>query len=164
MNGEKASLSPRELAERAGVSTDTLRHYERKGVLDLPARTRSGYRRYPPETVARVLLIRRALRVGFTLNELQNVMRERARGGAPCRRVRARVAEHLTSVDREIRALRALRKEIRILLRDWDERLARTPGGGQARLLEMLVDSSRAASPLGFLPRSTGRTTLRCGS
>jgi DNA-binding transcriptional MerR regulator len=142
VNGENKSLSPRELAERTGVSTDTLRHYERRGVLDLPARTGSGYRRYPPGAVARVLVIRRALRVGFSLKELQSVMRERARGGAPCRRVRERVGEHLRSVDREIRALRALRKEIRGLLRDWDERLARTPGGDQARLLETLADRS----------------------
>jgi DNA-binding transcriptional MerR regulator len=140
VSGESASLSAGELAAQAGVSTDTLRHYERRGVLDLPARTRGGYRRYPPDAVARVLLIRRALRVGFSLRELESVLRERARGGSPCRRVRARVAERLASVDREIRGLQALRTMIRLLLRDWDERLSRTPGGGQARLLETLVD------------------------
>ncbi len=140
MNGERAFLRPTELAERAGVSTDTLRHYERKGLLDLPARSKGGYRRYPPEALARVLLIRRALAVGFSLRELGSVLRERTEGGAPCRRVRARVRERLAAADREIVALQALKKELRSLLRDWDQRLARTPGGRQARLLETLVD------------------------
>jgi MerR family transcriptional regulator, copper efflux regulator len=145
VNVERASFSPKELAERAGISTDTLRHYERKGLLDLPARTKGGYRRYPPEALARVLLIRRALHVGFSLAELGSVLRERARGGAPCHRVRARVRERLAAADLEIEALQALKKELRGLLRDWDERLARTPGGRQARLLETLVkpDASR---------------------
>jgi DNA-binding transcriptional MerR regulator len=57
-------LTPREVAGQCGVSADTLRHYERKGLLPRPDRTRSGYRRYPPEAVARVLLVRRALIVG----------------------------------------------------------------------------------------------------
>ncbi len=138
MNGELA-LSPTELAARAGVSTDTLRHYERKGLLDLPARTKGGYRRYPPEALPRVLLIRRALRVGFSLRELGNVLRERARGEAPCRRVRTLVSDRLAAADREIEALQALKKELRSILRDWDERLARTPPRNQARLLETLV-------------------------
>jgi DNA-binding transcriptional MerR regulator len=136
---KKLALSASELAERAGVSTDTLRHYERKGLLDLPARTKGGYRRYPPEALARVLLIRRALQVGFSLRDLGSLLREKARGGAPCRRVRALVSERLAAADREIEALQALKQELSSLLREWDERLARTPPGNQARLLETLV-------------------------
>lgn len=56
-------LSPSELAQRTGVSTDTLRHYERKGVLGIPARSQSGYRRYPPDAVAHVRLVQRALAI-----------------------------------------------------------------------------------------------------
>jgi DNA-binding transcriptional MerR regulator len=136
---KKLALSASELAERAGVSTDTLRHYERRGLLDLPARTTGGYRRYPPEALGRVLLIRRALQVGLSLRELERAFRESAQGGAPCRRVRAVVSERLAAADREIAALQTLKKELRSLLRDWDERLARTPPGKQARLLETLV-------------------------
>jgi hypothetical protein len=54
-------MSPSELARLTGVSTDTLRHYERKGVLGIPARGQGGYRLYPPEAVGRVRLVRRAL-------------------------------------------------------------------------------------------------------
>ena len=58
-----------ELAHRVGVSTDTLRHYERKGVLPRPRRGANGYRMYPASAVDRVTLIRRALAVGFTLDD-----------------------------------------------------------------------------------------------
>jgi hypothetical protein len=54
-----ATLAPREVARQCGVSADTLRHYERKGLLPRPARTSAGYRRYPPETIARVVLVGR---------------------------------------------------------------------------------------------------------
>ena len=60
-------LSPSELARLTGVSTDTLRHYERKGVPRIPARSQGGYRLYPPEAVGHVRLVRRALAIGFTL-------------------------------------------------------------------------------------------------
>ena len=66
-----------ELARASGVSTDTLRHYERKGVLPAPRRSPNGYREYPAEALARVLLVRRALAVGFTLDELAQILRAR---------------------------------------------------------------------------------------
>jgi DNA-binding transcriptional MerR regulator len=76
-------LSPSALARLTGVSTDTLRHYERKGVLGIPARSQGGYRLYPPEAVGRVRLVRRALAIGFTLHDLAAALSERARGGTP---------------------------------------------------------------------------------
>jgi hypothetical protein len=67
---EGPAISPSELARLTGVSTDTLRHYERKGVLGMPARSQGGYRLYPPEAVGHVRLARRALAIGFTLHDL----------------------------------------------------------------------------------------------
>lgn len=67
-----------ELAKAAGISTDTLRHYERKGVLPRPRRSRNGYREYPKEALERVGMIRQALAVGFTLDELSAVFKIRA--------------------------------------------------------------------------------------
>lgn len=81
-----------ELAAAAGVSTDTLRHYERKGVLPKPNRASNGYRRYPANALERVRLIRNALAVGFTLDELSRFLSERDQGGAPCGAVRALAA------------------------------------------------------------------------
>lgn len=132
-------LGPSELAAVTGVSTDTLRHYERKGVLSPPARGRNGYRRYPTHAVSQVRLVRRALAIGFTLDELSRVMAERDRGGAPCHKVRALVATRLADLEARLRDLAALRDELHLLLREWDARLAQVSGGGQARLLDTLA-------------------------
>lgn len=133
-----------ELARASGVSTDTLRHYERKGVLQKPRRSANGYREYPPDALARVLLVRRALAFGFTLDELARVLRARERGAAPCREVRALAASKLSDVETRLRELTALRDELRATLKDWDSRLSKTEGGGRAGLLEALAgpDSS----------------------
>lgn len=133
-------LSPSELAQLTGVSTDTLRHYERKGVLDIPARSQGGYRLYAPDAVPRVRLIRRSLAIGFTLQDLAVVLAERDRGGAPCRSVRALVANRLAELETRLRELTELRDELLVLLREWDRRLARIPAGSQARLLDILAD------------------------
>jgi MerR family transcriptional regulator, Zn(II)-responsive regulator of zntA len=131
-------LGPRDVARESGVSTDTLRHYERQGLLRGVRRTASGYRRYPPGTVARVLLIQRALVVGFSLDEVRQVLAVRDRGGAPCTAVRALVAERVERLGREIDELRSLHTELKRLAAEWDVRLASTPAGTPARLLETL--------------------------
>ena len=61
------------LARLAGVSPDTLRHYEAKGLLPRAARSKNGYREYPAEALARVGLVRRAVALGFTLDELARI-------------------------------------------------------------------------------------------
>jgi DNA-binding transcriptional MerR regulator len=133
------TLSPRELAASAGISTDTLRYYERNGVLPSPPRTRGGYRRYSPSAVARVAMIRRALAIGFSIKDLSRVLRDREHGGAPCRRVRAIVSERLSRIDAELAALAALKDELVELLGEWDAKLAETPVNSQARLLDSLM-------------------------
>ena len=106
MSGSDERLvGPRELARQTGVSTDTLRHYEKRGLLPAVHRTGSGYRRYSADTVSRVLLIQRALVIGFSLDELVSVLSERDRGGAPCRRVRQLVGQRLDTLDRQLEEL-----------------------------------------------------------
>jgi DNA-binding transcriptional MerR regulator len=133
---EKGFLRSGELASLAGVSADTLRHYERKGVLTRPRRAGNGYREYPAAALQRVRLVRRALAVGFTLDELANILRVRDSGGAPCHEVRALAASKLTQVQTQLRQLISLRNELRATLKDWDARLARKTSGGRANLLE----------------------------
>jgi MerR family copper efflux transcriptional regulator len=135
----RATFSSSELARLTGVSTDTLRHYERKRVLSRPTRLSNGYRRYPAEAAVRVQLIQRALQVGFSLDELARSLGERERGGVPCRGVRALVAERLAELDARTRDLVTLGGEMRQLLDEWDTRLAAAPAGKQARLLDLLV-------------------------
>jgi len=117
-----ASLGPRELARACGVSTDTLRHYERKGLLAKRQRTPAGYRRYPSDTVDRVRLIQRALVVGFSLDDLTRVLRERDPGGAPCRGVRALLDARLADLSARIRDLKSLKLELASLARVWDDK------------------------------------------
>jgi DNA-binding transcriptional MerR regulator len=140
-----AALSPAEVGRRAGVSPDTLRHYERKGLLPPPARTAAGYRRYPVDTVARVTLIQRALVIGFSLDELARVLRDRDRGAPPCRSVRDLVANRLGDLDQRLAELTTLRAELRRLLASWDRRLARTPPGRPAHLLQSLAGNPTIA-------------------
>lgn len=154
------TLSVGELARRAGVSADTLRHYERKGVVAPPPRGANGYRRYPEQTLNRVELIRRALGLGFTLDDLAGVLRVRDRGGIPCGRVRALAATKLEDVEVRLRELVTLRNELRAALRAWDKQLAKTPAGKRAGLLDSLPNAS-PASPKRSAPFSTNNNKQR---
>jgi DNA-binding transcriptional MerR regulator len=89
-----------------------------------------------------VRLVRRALAVGFTLHELARILRVRDRGGAPCRQVRSLAEEKLQQVEGQISDLAKLRDHLRALLADWDRRLASTPDGMRAGLLEALTELS----------------------
>jgi len=134
------TLRAGELARACGISTDTLRHYERVGVLPKPQRTSAGYRQYPAEAEARVRTIRRALAIGFSLAELARILHVRERGGAPCREVRSLAVAKLAGLERQVDDLIILRDQLRQLVRDWELRLDVTPEGTQARLLDALGD------------------------
>src|SRR5690242_13031513 len=108
-HAKPAYLSPREVARLTGVSTDTLRHYETRGVLPAPSRSPAGYRRYPAETVRLVQLIQRALRIGFSIEDLTTAYKQRDRGGVPCQRVHRLVSERLEQLDRQIVEMQGLR-------------------------------------------------------
>jgi DNA-binding transcriptional MerR regulator len=140
-----SAFSSGELAELAGVSRDTLRHYERKGVLPRPLRRHNGYRQYPHEALQRVQLVRRALSVGFSLDELAKVLKVRDAGGAPCEEVRKIAAQKLIKVHDQLRELTELRDDLQQTLKDWDARLAHRDNGKRANLLESLpVDRNPA--------------------
>jgi DNA-binding transcriptional MerR regulator len=130
-----------DLAQRAGVSSDTLRHYERIGVLPRPRRSANGYRQYPPEALDRVRTIRGALAIGFKLDELARVLGARDRGGAPCRQVLAMARQRLERLESQIAELDALQTLLRGMIADWEKRLASTPEGRPARLLEHLPEA-----------------------
>jgi len=138
----KIYLRSGELAAMALVSADTLRHYERMKLLATPRRSAGNYRLYPPEALERVRLIRRALAVGFSIPELSRILRVRDAGGAPCRQVKQLLEEKLEKLEEQLIDLAAMRDHLRILLRDWDQRLRATPEGTQARLLDTLAQNS----------------------
>ena len=127
-----------ELSRLAGISADTLRHYERQGVLPKPPRTNGGYRDYPANSLERVRLIQSALKVGFSLPELATVLKMRDRGEVPCHRVRAIAEQKLQEVKQQVNDLLGMRDQLEQILKDWDVRLARAGAGKPARLLESL--------------------------
>jgi DNA-binding transcriptional MerR regulator len=128
-----------ELARLAGVSTDTLRHYERKGLLARPRRSANGYREYLASDLDRVRVVRAALGIGFSLNELARILSVRDRGGAPCHQVRALAGTKLAEIETQLDELAALRDELRRLLKNWDAVLAKKSPSERAGLLELLA-------------------------
>lgn len=130
-----------QLARLAGVSTDTLRYYERLRLLPAAPRSASGYRQFPSEALTRVRLIRGALAIGFSVRELAAIFAERDRGGAPCHRVRALAREKLAAVEVSLRNLQIWRRELKATIAGWDRLLRKTPRGQRARLLETFVTS-----------------------
>ena len=101
-----------ELARRAGVTIDTIRFYERRGVLAVPSRRPSGYREYTDETVDRIRLARRMQSVGLSLDEVIDALSAHDTGRATCDSERWRLDAALERVDARIVELKALRREI----------------------------------------------------
>ncbi len=112
-----------ELAKSVGVTTDTIRHYEREGLLPLADRTPSGYRDYGPEVVDDLQFIKKAQALGLKLSDVREVLEISSGGRPPCEHVRATVSARLTEVERRLKELRTLR----LTLRETLERLDRAP-------------------------------------
>jgi DNA-binding transcriptional MerR regulator len=161
MASETGPLLAGQLARLAGISTDTLRHYERKGLIPAAPRRANGYRAYPREALDRVHVVRQALAMGFTIRELADIMKARARGGAPCARVRELAAAKLRELDTRLEEMARLRDSLAKTLQDWDCRLATMPHGGRALLLDSLTDAARA--PLASSASRTITNTRKRG-
>ena len=137
-DGKSRLLKSGELARAAGVSPDTLRHYEKLGLVPIPARTQGGYRLYPPDTLPLVQMIQSALRVGFSLSELADVLKQRRTGRAPCRKVAELGARHLDALNKRILDLTRLRNWLSATVENWQSRLRTLGDGESARFLESL--------------------------
>jgi DNA-binding transcriptional MerR regulator len=99
-----------ELAERSGVSRDTLRFYEREGLLPRPQRTATRYRIYVDEDVDRVLFIRHAQAIGLTLDDVRELIRlETMRTPGECRRVASLLRDRIAAIDQKLADLKAFR-------------------------------------------------------
>jgi DNA-binding transcriptional MerR regulator len=106
-----------EVAREAGVSVDTVRFYERVGVLPAPERTESGYRDYEPRTVERIRFTRELQAIGFTLADAVDALAAHDAGGATCESERWRLDAALARVDAKLAELNALRGRI-VVARD----------------------------------------------
>lgn len=106
------TLRTSEVAAQAGVNLQTLRYYERRGLLPEPARGPSGYRAYPPEAVQVVRFVKRAQALGFTLNEVQELLRLRVDPAAACAEVRAAARAKVAEIEKRIAALQAMQSAL----------------------------------------------------
>jgi len=98
-----------EVAGRAGVNTQTLRYYERRGLLDAPPRTPAGYREYPSSAVSVLRFVKRAQQLGFTLTEIDELLQLAGGGPDSCDGARSLAETHLAELDRRIADLTRMR-------------------------------------------------------
>ncbi|NUW29967.1 MerR family transcriptional regulator [Nonomuraea sp. SMC257] len=100
-----------QVAEQAGVNPQTLRYYERRGLIAEPARSPGGHRTYPPETVTLLTVIKAAQRLGFTLEEVAELI-DTGRRGHSTPDLRERAQEKIAEVDARIADLTTIRRAL----------------------------------------------------
>lgn len=107
-----ASLTVAQLARSVGLTPDTVRYYERAGLLHPPERTQAGHRRYDDTAVDRLRFIQGAQRLGLRLHEIKTLLEVRDTGTCPCQPANGLLRHHITEVDGELARLTALRAEL----------------------------------------------------
>lgn len=110
-----------EVARRTGIGIETLRFYERSGLLKPPARTMSGYRVYDDEAIERLDFIKRAQTLGFTLDEIRQIINESAGGVSPCADVRSIMKRRLKELDERMAVMKRYRDELAEMLIEWEK-------------------------------------------
>ena len=111
-----SSLTIGKVANQAGVGVETVRFYGRQGVISQPSRRQSGYRQYPPETVAQIRFVKRAKELGFTLKEIKSLLSLRASSESSCSDVRRQAEAKIADVQQKISDLRRMENALRKLL------------------------------------------------
>ena len=130
-----------EIAQRAGVSVDTIRYYERLKLLPRAPRSQGGYRLFALEDVDRVRFIRQAQDLGFSLNEIRMLM---AGGGAvECRQTRDLLRAKLEETSQRMKALRAFSRALSRHLRACEDELARRGESSKCPVIVEITDSAK---------------------
>lgn len=107
-----------DVAAKAGVNIETLRYYERRGILRSPKRSPAGYREYPTDTVRLIRFIKRAQELGFTLDEIEDLIALRQTPSKRRNKVRELAAAKLVAIDEKIARLTAMRDALAPLLEE----------------------------------------------
>ena len=122
------------LAKRGGVNVETIRYYQRRSLLEEPSKPNGGFRRYPEESVKRVLFIKRAQTLGFTLEEIQGLFALDERKA--CRETREMAAHKLELIGQKIADLSKMKKSLARLVRSCDASVA----GARCPIIHLLAD------------------------
>src|SRR5258706_7701443 len=131
------------VARRASLGVETLRYYERLGLLGSPRRSSSGYRLYSEGIFTRLDFIRKAQAMGFTLEEIARIIQESESGQSPCADVRRIAHRKLAELDLRLKQLRQYRNELARTLEEWDHK------GSAAGRICGLIEESHIAHPPG---------------
>ena len=140
-----------DLARAAGVSAPTVRYYEAVGLLPPSSRTSGGYRRYTDAALHELRFIRKAQGLGFTLDEIREILKLSRAGEAPCAEVLTLARGHLQTVDERIAQLQRFREHLAGELAKWDGQQSATCGG-----LCQIIESAEDL-PAEREARSSGR-------
>lgn len=133
-----------DLARRTATTPDTVRYYERIGILPEAERSPGGYRLFGEDDVARLVFVRRAQGFGLQLDEIRELLHVRDRGLCPCGHADEMLRDKLTDLEAQIEELSRLRGEIRALLDRDPARGERWPCGGQ--LIQITTSDDRSRS------------------
>ena len=152
-----AGLLIGQLAERAGVAAPTIRYYESIGLLAPPRRSAAGYRRYSEGTLEELAFIKKAQALGFSLEEVAEILRLSRAGEAPCDRVLSLAHQQLAAVDERIRQLQSFRDQLAAEVQKWDGKTTPTCDG-LCQIITMADIRTGLAPPL---PRGRSSATTK---
>ncbi len=134
----RAGLLIGEVAKESGASRKALRLYEAAGILPAPRRTTAGYRVYGADTLALLSFVRQAQRLGFSLDEIKEIVAIKRAGHAPCPHVRDLVRRKTEELDRRLTDLMEVRDGLRALVKRW-----RSSGQGRAAVCPHIERGNR---------------------
>jgi MerR family transcriptional regulator, copper efflux regulator len=109
---ESAFLFIGKVARRAGVGVETIRFYERQGLLTTPVRKDSGYRLYPEHVLGRIRFIKRAKELGFSLREIKELLELRRNSSGPCEDVCEKAQAKIANIDEKIAMLTKMKQAL----------------------------------------------------
>src|SRR5256885_3494974 len=114
MESRMTALTIGQVADAADVNIQTIRYYERRGLFPTPRRTPAGYRQYADDAVARLRFIKHAQELGFSLQEIQELLGLRVRHSAACDVVERKTRQKIEVVQQRIRDLQRMRRTLKI--------------------------------------------------
>ena len=123
MNSESCDLSRGGLAKQSGVNAETIRYYEKIGLLREPPRSEGGHRIYGNPDLRRLSFIRRSRELGFTLDQIRGLLELVDGGDYTCAEVHQRTAAHLIEVKQRLADLRKMEKVLRRMVAQCDDKL-----------------------------------------
>jgi DNA-binding transcriptional MerR regulator len=110
-----------DVARKASIGIETLRFYERLGLIEATRRTPSGYREYDQSVFERIDFIRKSQEIGFSLEEIKEIIGHKKAGRSPCSHVKDLVRRRLSELEQKIKSMQSSRKKLAKMLEDWEK-------------------------------------------